>query len=536
MRKKRAQIMTKKKANEQEIGNYERFGIEVLTPTAMGVADRLTIERGVPGYQLMQAAGQAVADHALATGATRVLVLAGPGNNGGDGLVAAKRLAAAGRSVDVALLGNPEKLAGDAATAFGDYSGPVVSFSADDADDVVLDAELIIDALFGAGLTRGVTGGPGRLIERVNRSEATVLAVDLPSGVDGESGLVSGAAINADLTVTFFRLKPGHLLYPGRSLCGRTHVEQIGIHASALADINSPLRLNIPALWVDDMRVPTHESHKYSRGHALIVSGPPLNTGASRLAARAALRVGSGLVTIAADTEAAHVHAAHLSAIMIRTCHSAGDLARHLSDPRFTSVLVGPAAGVDDKTREMVEACLGSTAAVVLDADALTVFADSPDCLFKQIGERSAPVVLTPHSGEFARLFGEVADLPGAGDSGGSTAGEHHRMDAAAAAANRSGAIVLLKGADTIVAEPSGRISIAANAPPWLATAGSGDVLAGVVAGLMAQGMPAFEATSAAVWLHGEAGSAGGPGLTADDLPGLLRPGLSRVLKSLKTG
>lgn len=515
VRKKRAQIMIKNRAKEQKIGNLDRCGLTVLTPAAMGQADRLTIDRGTAGYQLMLAAGKAVADHALGTGARSVLVLAGPGNNGGDGIVAARLLVEAGMEVDVALLGEPGNLKGDAALALNDYGGSVRAFSPGEADAILPDADLVIDALFGAGLARGVTGGLGRLIERVNKSGATVLAIDLPSGVDGASGQISGSAIDADLTVTFFRLKPGHLLFPGRARCGTIHVAQIGIEDSVLAEIGSPLRLNMPALWDVDFPIPDHETHKYKRGHTLVVSGPVLNTGASRLAALAALRVGSGLVTIAGDEEAAKIQAAHLTAVMIRAGNSAEDLTRHLADARINAVVIGPAAGINEGTREKVIACLESAAVVVLDADALTVFGDDPDQLFRRIRARQASVVLTPHSGEFSRLFGPlVADC---------------RTDAAASAAERSGAVVVLKGPDTIVADPTGRISIAANAPPWLATAGSGDVLAGAVGGLLAQKMHAFQAASAAVWLHGEAGCAGGPGLISDDLPDLLRSGLSRI-------
>ena len=508
--------MTKKWANDQKLGDAES-GVTVLTPEAMGRADRMTIKGGIPGYQLMLTAGKAVAAQALETGAKSVFILAGPGNNGGDGFVAAQHLSEAGLDVKVALFGKADKLKGDAAEAFRDYAGHVHSFTADEADTIAPDADLVIDALFGAGLARGITGGLGRLIERINRGRATVLAVDLPSGVDGETGFIEGSAFDADLTVTFFRLKPGHLLFPGRAKCGRVHVAQIGIDASVLAEIDSPLRLNTPGLWKGEFPIPGHESHKYSRGHTLVVSGPALNTGAARLAALAALRIGSGLVTVVADERAAAVHAAHLNAVMIRAGNSVDDLERHLSDTRINSVVVGPAAGVNDETCRKVLACLGSGAAVVLDADALTVFADDQDTLFNAISGRDAPVVLTPHAGEFARLFQQQAN--------------DCRTDIAAAAAKQSGAIIVLKGADTIVAEPAGRVSISANAPPWLATAGSGDVLAGAVGGLLAQGMDAFFAASAAVWLHGEAGCVGGPGLIADDLPGNFRAGLTSIFE-----
>jgi len=497
--------MAKKKASERKIGMFADMPVEILTPDEMARADRITIEAGLAGYDLMLAAGHAVAGAATAFSADRILVLAGPGNNGGDGLVAAQLLQQAGRNVRVALWGRPELLRGDAANAIADYSGAVELVGEENADEIDIDADLIIDALFGAGLSRGLAGGLGRLVERVNQGTAKVLAVDLPSGVDGATGAIAGHAIKSDRTITFFRLKPGHVLFPGRRHCGETQLAQIGITPDVFAQLSVERFLNVQALWQSHFPKIGDETHKYRRGHALIVSGPWANTGASRLAAGAALRSGAGLVTVAADSEAARIHAAHLTAIMIRQCDGPSDLTAILDDARFTAVGIGPAAGLAEQTKDLVMACLHSGAAIVLDADALMVFADDRKPLFQAIGERDAPVVMTPHAGEFARLFPDVSD------SG--------RIEQAGRAAALSGATVIFKGADTIVASPSGPASVLANAPPWLATAGSGDVLTGIVTGLLAQGMPAFHGASAAVWMHAEAASAFGPGLTADDLP-----------------
>ena len=502
--------MTKKSAKEQKLCNYEDLPIEVLTPAEMGRADSITIETGTAGYDLMVAAGRAVADKAMTFRATRILVLAGPGNNGGDGLVAARMLAEAGRTVRVALLGQPEKLSGDAATAYSDYTGalhsdPVETLDPDQAGQFDIESDLIIDALFGAGLTRGLAGGLAELAERANQADVPILAVDLPSGVDGATGEIAGQAFNAQCTVTFFRLKPGHLLYPGRAHCGETHLAQIGIAEPVLRELEIGCLLNTRSLWQSDFPRIAGDAHKYTRGHALVVSGPWVNTGAARLAARAALRSGAGLVTVAADTEAARVHATHLTAIMIRDCNGAADISTILEDARFKAVAIGPAAGLGEKTCNKVMACLGSEASVVLDADALMSFAEDPAELFQAIRARSAPVILTPHAGEFTRLF---PDCTGGG-----------KLRRAGEAVARSGATVVFKGPDTVVADPTGQRSVGVNAPPWLATAGSGDVLAGIIAGLLAQGMSAFQAASAAVWMHGQAATAYGPGLIADDLP-----------------
>lgn len=499
--------MTKKKAKAQYLSELRALPIEVLTPTKMGRADSLTIEGGTPGYELMQAAGRAVADQAAAMGGRRILVVAGPGNNGGDGFVAARLLREAGYEVRVALLGSAGRLNGDAARACSDWQGDVEILDQDTTPAPDLDADIVIDALFGAGLSRGLGGPVAELVEAINRATARVLAVDLPSGIDGATGMAAGSAIVADRTVTFFRLKPGHLLYPGRRHCGRTALAQIGIDETVLPQLDIDCFLNVPALWETAYPRIADDAHKYARGHTLVVSGPWAKTGASRLSALAALRIGSGLVTVAADDEAARIHAAHLTAVMVARCATAHEVGGLLSDPRFTAAAIGPGAGLDRPTRDKVKACLGSTAAVVLDADALTVFADAPEDLFETVRGRVSPVVLTPHAGEFARLFPDAA------------ADSASKVETARTAARQSGAVIVLKGADTVVASPDGRTAIAANAPPYLATAGSGDVLSGIVAGLLAQRMAPFEAACAAVWMHGEAAAAFGPGLTADDLP-----------------
>jgi hydroxyethylthiazole kinase-like uncharacterized protein yjeF len=478
--------------------------IELLTPDEMAAADRLTVAGGVSGFHLMQNAGGAVADGAgelVPRG--DVLVLAGPGNNGGDGFVAASVLRRRGRGVRVALLGSRERLTGDAGRAAAAYDGPIETLG----PKTDLSAALVIDALFGAGLARPLSGDAAEAVERLNGAGPPVLAVDLPSGIDGRTGAVQGVAVRATRTITFFRLKPGHLLLPGRRHCGPTAVAQIGIPESVLQEIRPAAFHNLPPLWRGHLRPPRPDDHKYARGHVFVVSGPASATGAARLAAAAALRAGAGAVTVASPPDAVLVNAAHLTAIMVRECDGPAALAHLLADPRPKSVVIGPGNGVGPETRANVEAALASEAAVVLDADALTSWADRTGELFSSIKSRLRPVVLTPHEGEFARLF----------------SAEGSRLDRARAAALESGAAVVLKGNDTIIAAPDGRAAINSNAPAELATAGSGDVLAGIIAGLLAQGLPGFEAAAAGVWMHGAAGATVGRGLIADDLPGALR-------------
>jgi hydroxyethylthiazole kinase-like uncharacterized protein yjeF len=488
---------------------------ELLTPSEMAECDRATIAAGTPGILLMERAGAAVARAAVEmTAGPAIVVLAGPGNNGGDGFVAARILRDRGYRITVLLHGERSALRGDAAEASRRFDGIVQPAR----PDGFARADLIVDALYGAGVRLPLHKDAVRLIEAVNASAAFVLAVDLPSGVEGEGGRVDGVAVRADATVTFFRRKPGHLLFPGRALCGPVTVADIGIGADALKKVALKAFHNVPALWRDSMPSPTADGHKYDRGHLVVVSGAAGRTGAARLAAVAGLRVGAGLVTVASPPEAIPENAAHLTAVMLRPIEGGANLALLLEDARFNSVVLGPGVGVGAATLDLVESALASRAAVVADADALTSYREKPDRLFGRISSRSGATVLTPHEGEFARLF---PDLVPNGAS---------KLERARAAAQRSGAVVLLKGADTVVASPDGRAAIADNAPPYLATAGAGDVLAGLIGGLMAQSVPAFEAASAAVWLHGEAASRHGPGLIAEDLA----PALAGVLADLR--
>jgi hydroxyethylthiazole kinase-like uncharacterized protein yjeF len=484
--------------------------MEVLTTAEMEHADRLAIAGGTPGFALMLRAGQAVAEAAMdLVQQGPILVVAGRGNNGGDGFVAATELVARGRSVSVILLCERETLQGDAALAARGWRGPVLPCNA-----MAIGAPaLIIDALFGAGLNRPVKGDPLDIIEAINASGVPVLSVDLPSGINGTTGAVMGVAVRATETVTFFRRKPGHLLLPGRVHCGRVRVVDIGIEAGVLEEIRPLTFENIPDLWRESFPVPRIDGHKYARGHAVVVSGDIAATGAARLAARGALRAGAGLVTLASPRDALAINASTLTAVMIRAIDTAAEFADLLADKRLNACVIGPGAGVGEATRELVLATLSAQRGLVLDADALTSFAAAPEQLFSSIKSFDNPqVILTPHRGEFNRLFNEMTKKNPL----------LSKLKEARLACEQSGAIILLKGPDTVVASPDGRAAIAANAPPWLATAGAGDVLAGMIAGFLAQGAPAFEAACMGVWMHGEAGSEAGPGLIAEDLPEVL--------------
>lgn len=481
---------------------------ELLTPSEMGRADRAAIAAGpFDGYALMKNAGAAVTAELLRRypGAAGVDVLAGPGNNGGDGYVVARLLHEAGVTVRLWAEGTP-RAGSDAARALPDCRVP-----ARPLDDFAPSRDaLVLDALYGAGLARPLEGGAAKAARACAKAGVRVVAVDLPSGVSGESGLAGGEAFRADLTVTFFRLKPGHLLEPGRELCGETVVADIGIPDAVLPDIGPAAFVNLPTLWGARLPRPLRGQHKYSRGHVAVLSGGPSSTGAARLSATGAARAGAGAVTVWSPGNALAVNAAHLTSIMLRRLDGPERLGELLAAHAPAAMVLGPGYGLDRPIRAMVLAVLEAAGegTLVLDADALTGFRDEPERLFEAIGRSGLNAVMTPHEGEFARLFPHV--------SGGS------KLDRAREAAQRSGAVVVLKGPDTVIAAPDGRAAINANGSPWLATAGSGDVLAGLVAGLCAQKTPAWEAACAAVWIHAEAAGRFGPGLIAEDLPGLV--------------
>ncbi len=466
---------------------------ELLDPAEMGQADALAPGLGVSGPTLMANAGRAVARAVRARfRPCRTLVLAGPGNNGGDGYVAARLLAEQGWPVALAALA-PPRAGSDAAGAARLWRGPMVPFAPNEAAR----AELVIDAVFGAGLARDVDG----LVVDTLRAARCVVAVDVPSGVDGATGAVRGYAPHAALTVSFFRLKPGHLLLPGRVLCGTLALADIGLPAAVLDQVRPRCFANLPGLWA--LPLLRDDTHKYRRGHVSVIGGATM-TGAARLAAEAARRAGAGLVTIAAAARA-DVYRGGPPGLLV----SEAPLDTLLADARRQVWVCGPGLG-PEAARTALPRLLRAGRRVVADADALTAFAGAPEAL------RGA-AVLTPHAGEFALVFG----APGA-----------DRLAAARAAAARTGAVVLLKGPDTIVAAPDGRAAINASAPPWLATAGAGDVLAGLIGGLLAQGMPDWEAACASAFLHGLAAQRAGPAMVVEDL----LPALAAVLADADLG
>jgi NAD(P)H-hydrate epimerase len=481
------------------------FTTALLDARQMAEADRLTVAGGVSVSRLMQNAGKGVAQEIMRRWSARpVTVLCGPGNNGGDAFVAARALAEAGWSVRVALLGAREGLKGAAREHADLWHGAIEAL----APAVIEGAQLIVDGLFGAGLSRALAGAARETLAAAAAARIPIVAVDIPSGVQGDSGENLGAVASV-LTVTCFRKKPGHLLLPGRTLCGELVVTDIGTPAEVLQQILPNAFENDPALWLSALPQLHADGNKYSRGSALIAGGYPL-TGAARMAARAAARIGAGLVTIAVPEVALPIYAGALTSIMVKPLAAPTDFDALTHDRRITGFLIGPGAGVGEQTRARTLALLATGRATLIDADAISSFREDSEALMHAI---RGPCVLTPHAGEFKRIFDPSGD----------------KLSRTRRAAARSGAVIVLKGTDTVIAAPDGRAIVNANAPPTLATAGTGDVLSGMVLGLLTQGMDHFLAAAAAVWLHGAAASDFGPGLMAEDLPDLLPSVLRRL-------
>ncbi len=457
----------------------------LLTAEESRAADKAAIADGTPAETLMEKAAQAVTSVIMQNYAPcPCLVVCGKGNNGGDGRIVAELLAQHGWPVETAMI--------------------------DDFHPGLLrDKALVVDAIFGTGLTRPVEDAAKNAIDAINAYGAPVVAVDIASGVNADDGSIMGTAIRATHTVTFVRPKPGQVLLPGKACTGTLHTADIGIDGRSIAPRHM---LNLPAAWQRCFPGLNASSHKYSRGHAVVVGGGSSSAGAAKLAAVSALRAGAGLASVACPDEALPVYAAALTAVMTAPFKNARALAKLLGDERITGVLIGPGCGINAETRAQTTMIVKRGLPCVLDADALTVFRNNPKALFSLV---QGPVIMTPHEGEFARVFRCKGSKP----------------VRALNAASISKATIVLKGNDTVIASPDGRIAINIGAPLWLATAGSGDVLAGIITGLLAQGMPAFEAACAGVWLHSRAALHFGPGLIAEDLPNLLPTALKELVQ-----
>ncbi len=494
----------------------------ILTTQQMRQAEQMAVQAGTPLIVLMERAGLAVAETIMARYAKRpTIVLCGPGNNGGDGFVAARHLSAKGWPVRILLYGKLEELTAEAKTAASRWRGSVITASIATMQGALeKGAALVVDALYGIGLRRAIGGEAAGILQLINASNVPVVSVDIPSGLNADSGQVFGQAISAELTVCFYRKKLAHVLMPGRMLCGETVVVDIGVPEQALSNMTLTISENHPDLWSGYYPRPQLNANKYDRGHVLVLGGAEL-TGASRLAALAAQRMGAGLVTVAAPHSAFMIYAAALTSIMVRMLGEGPDFetafANLLLDKRYNVALLGPGAGDNENTRKAVLLALQAGKHCVLDADALNVFAGEVEQLQASLQNVHHMCVLTPHEGEFQRIFTPRHVDP-----------NKDKITRARLASAYVNCPLLLKGADSVIVSPEGMAIVNTNAPATLATAGTGDVLSGFIAGLMAQGVDAFIATCMATWLHGAVANEAGPCLIAEDLikglPDVLKP------------
>ncbi|MBR3371890.1 MAG: NAD(P)H-hydrate dehydratase [Rhodobacteraceae bacterium] len=505
--------------------------VEILTSAQMRAIERAAIDSAaVTGLELMEHAGQKVVQalqerwNIQRDSYCTALILCGPGNNGGDGFVVARLLAECGWRVTVCLYGDADALPRDARHNHDRWArlGAVHALTAAVADLLPPDA-FIIDALFGTGLTRAL---PEPLVTALaplaQRPAQGRVAVDAPSGLCLDSGRALGYVFAADLTVTFHRAKIGHYLAQGPEYCGALAIADIGLAQNSGGPDQTDLLTGSLAGGLGKRAT----GHKYTHGHALVLAGGPAKGGAARLAARAALRIGAGVVTLACPPAALQENACRLDAVMLRAVRDQGAVTQLLQDTRVNALCLGPGGGVSPREAGILRAALAAGRPVVLDADALTLLAQGA-AGFDALGPQ---MVLTPHAGEFARLFPDIAAKLHATPTRGPA---YSKRDATRDAALRAGCVVLFKGPDTIIAAPDGRCALNGaaydRAVPWLATAGSGDVLAGMIAGLLARGFPAFEAACAAAWLHVETALHFGAGLIAEDLPETLPQVLNKV-------
>ena len=480
---------------------------EILSISEMYKVDEEACAKGVTSLKLMESAGAAIAEVVQRNyEGGRILILCGLGNNGGDGFVAARLLKDSGRNVRVVCLGAIDEIKGDARESASNWTGEICPFT----PSIFEDTQVVVDALYGIGLNRPISGLGELIIKKLNKTDVPRISVDIPSGVNGNTGQILGCAVQADICVTFFRRKPGHLLYPGKTACGTVMVADIGIPVSVLESIPPKIYENTPQLWLESFPIPKIQGHKYDRGHAIVVGGNEL-TGAAQLASFSALRSGAGLVTIASPPTTSMVYRSGSPSVMVKSINNLEEFDEIVNDSRVKGVLIGPGNGVNNETYQKVLRVITSKKCV-LDADALTVFEHCPEVLFAALKNTSkCNNVITPHEGEFKRLFSRDDAFKNS----------RSKIELAKSA-SRINAVIVLKGADTIITSPIGLVYINTNSSPYLATAGSGDVLSGMILGLMVQGMKPFEAASAAVWMHGECGRVFGPGLVAEDIANML--------------
>ena len=494
--------------------------INLFTSKEVKNLDELSVKHGVSLSKLMENAGnasfQVIVDRIipdLSNFNNRITVLCGPGNNGGDGFVIAKKLIEKNFDVKVCSPFNKNSFNSTALEKLEISNFDLLEVS----QDLFKNSDLIIDALFGIGLNRDIDKKLIDLIDLINKEKNYVVSIDIPSGLVTDTGEKKPTSINADHTITFQSPKPCHFLLPGKINTGELSVVDIGVPEQIFEGVkkSSNIFLNTSDLWKNYFPWPKEYDHKYSRGHLLVQSGDQFSTGASRLASLSALRIGAGVVTLASSDEAALINASHLTSVMVKNISNISNFINFAKNRKVTSLLIGPGCGVTDYTKKLSLNVIELGLPVVLDADALSVFKNDPDELFSSIKKYNDRVILTPHEGEFNRIF---KDRKGS------------KLSAASDAAKLSGATIIYKGNDTVISNPDGLLAISDKSSPFLATAGSGDILAGICAGLLSQGMNSFFAACAGQWFHKKIGEIPRPGMIADDMPAIIENFLPSAL------
>lgn len=484
----------------------------LLSVEEMQNTDRAAIASGIMGKTLMENAGLAVFKHIrshFARGA--VVVLCGAGNNGGDGFVVARLLKQSGWDVSLVLFANRYELTGEASDMADKWISEADGEIIESKNIDFIGVDIVVDAVFGTGLNRPMADEVVKIFKSI--PEIPIVSVDIPSGIDGNTGRILGYARAAHSTVTFCRKKIGHLLYPARGLCGTLVLADIGIEDDHIPSSTDSVLENDGEQWLSVFKKDEVQTHKFKRGY-VVIAGAEVMTGATRLAARAAQRAGAGYVVIASPEKASTLYRVSLSSVVVTGYRDTTGFSTILGDERATAFLIGPGMGYAFGAQERVLATLKLAKPTVLDADALSLFEGSSDLLFNKI---RGSCVMTPHEGEFAKLFPDVYSQ------------NIGKLEQARLAAKNSNAVIVFKGPDTIIASPDGRAFINSNAPSSLATAGSGDVLAGIVTSYLSQGNQPFEAAAAAVWLHGELGNQCGQGTIAEDLIDQIPKLLSKI-------
>ena len=473
--------------------------------------DKKTIKKFIPGYKLMENAGEAIFKiiKKKFKKQKKIKILCGPGNNGGDGLVVAKLLKENSfRNVDLFCLVSKKKLKGDAKIAANKLNENLKSFNQFKTSS----NELIIDGIFGSGLKKNISGNLKKVIEKINLEKPYCISIDIPSGINGDTGKIQGAALKSNDTITFTKKKPGHLLFPGNEYCGNVIVEDIGINLEKLL-FKPQIFENHPDNWRNKFPWPNHKSHKYTRGFSLIICGEKM-TGASRLAARGAARIGCGLLCLGVPKKSFDIYSIENPIALIEIIDDENDLNSLLKDKRINTILIGPGLGISEKKLKLIlKIVKEKKKLVVLDADALK------NNFKKILLKNRTNIVITPHEGEFMQVLKDL-----------NIKNNKNKLSLAIKFVKKTKINLILKGNTTIICSQDGQISINTNSSPFLATGGSGDVLAGMITGLISQGMNIFEACCASVWIHGEIAKIKGPGLIAEDLPEMI----PNVLKKIK--